>query len=438
MDEKIIGQEPAEEMPEAYAAVTAGVEAEPADIEAEPAGQNAAADAERIDAARPETVRDEAEEPEAEDEPPKKRTIKDRIKSIPVVSRVFFCIFFAALAIHLVSFASEGFADFFNLNVSSFFRMALSKLTGWLPFSLAETAVLALPAGLVVIFIYFFAVAMKKDRAGRFVIVMLSVVTMLYSVFVITFGVGYQNSSLDKKLGLERKPVSAQELYDTAIIVGNEVTELIDKVDFPKEGGSSIMPYDLGEMNDKLNDAYVPVAEKYGIVPRLRSRLKYIALSGPMTYTHISGVFCYYTGEANINLNFPDYTIPYTAAHEMAHQRGIAPEDEANFVAFLACVESDDPYIRYCGYQNMLEYLMNALYSADRDLYSKLCAEIHPDSMMEMRAYNAFFEPYRSSAASAVSSAVNDTYLKVLGESEGEKSYGLVVDLAVAYYRGAE
>ena len=45
------------------------------------------------------------------------------------------------------------------------------------------------------------------------------------------------------------------------------------------------------------------------------------------------------------------------------------------------------------------------------------------------------FEPYRYSTASDVAEKVNDTYLKWQGETAGTKSYGLVVDLAVAYLK---
>ena len=362
---------------------------------------------------------------------------KGILKYIPIPSIVFFGFFAVALAVHLISFASEGFANFYNEKIGAIFRMALAKLTGWIPFSLAETVVILIPAIVVVIFIWFVRVGLKKNGA-RCVVALFSVVTMFYSMFVLTLGTGYQNSPLDKKLGIERKLVSAQELYDTAIKVNDGLAEVIDGIYFPSGGGSSVMPYDLDEMIDKLNSAYDTLREECAFIPRLHAPVKYIALSKPMTYTHLSGVYCYYTGEANININFPDYTIAYTAAHEMAHQRGIAPEDEANFVAFLACVSSDDPYIRYSGYQNMLEYLMNALYSADRELYSQLTAKVEPRAMTEIYAYNKFFEPYRKSTASAVSSAINDTYLKALGESAGEKSYGMVVDLAVAYYRASE
>ena len=156
--------------------------------------------------------------------------------------------------------------------------------------------------------------------------------------------------------------------------------------------------------------------------------------SEAMSYAHITGVYTFFTGESNINVGFPDYTIPYTSAHELAHQRGIAREDEANMVAFLVCMESDDPYIQYSAYLNVYEYVASALYSADRDLYREVRAKLSAKVYGEQVAYSKFFEKYRKSVTSQVSGAVNDAYLKTQGTA-GSVSYGMVVDLAVAYYR---
>ena len=207
----------------------------------------------------------------------------------------------------------------------------------------------------------------------------------------------------------------------------------LDEVDFVY-GGASVMPYSLDEMEEKLLDAYDKVCDKYSFVQRLRSNMKPIILSEPMTYTHISGVYTYFTGEANLNTNFPDYSLPFTAAHEFSHQRGIAREDEANFMAFLVCAASDDPYIRYSGYLNMYEYVASAYYSADPDGYYELLGTMDARIRCELVSYSEFFDKYRDSVASEVSGAINDTYLKLQG-TEGTRSYGLVVDLAVAYLK---
>lgn len=356
---------------------------------------------------------------------------------VPLPALILYCFALISGIIHIVSANSVAFSDFFNRNISSVFRFTLAKLTGWIPFSLAEVILIALPPAAVLIVIQCVRLSAREGVGSwRFLASLFSVTTLLYSLFVCGFGVAYNGSTLETKLGLERRGVTRDELLKTSALLLRDAEALLDGVSFADEGASD-MPYTLAELNDKLNDAYERVCAKYAFVPRLRSRFKSIMLSEPMTYTHISGVYTYYTGEANLNVNFPDYTLPYTAAHELSHQRGIAREDEANFMAFLVCMESDDPYIRYSGYQNLFEYVANALYSADPEAYKQVLQSADRRVLFEMISYNEFFDKYRESVAADVSSAINDTYLKAQGQTDGEKSYGRVVDLAVAYILSA-
>ena len=364
------------------------------------------------------------------------KNILEKIKKYcPKTSFVLFCICIFAAIIHITCILSETFADFYNQTLGAFVRSCLSYLTYLLPFSLAEAIIIGIPA-IVFILIWVNVRQTKKGdtEAVRCLVAMVSVLSLMYSIFVLGYGMGYHGTALSQKLGLEEKAVSSDELKNTAEAILSEMTPLLNEIAFT-ENGESVMPYSLDEMNTKLNDTYKKAVQKYTFVQNLRSRIKYIALSEPMTYTHISGVYSYYTGEANLNINFPDYNLPYTAAHELAHQRGIAPENEANFVAFLVCMESDDIYIKYSAYMNMFEYVVNALYSADAEKYSEVISETDVRIRKEMISYNAFFEKYRESVASDVSGAVNDTYLKSQGQKDGTKSYGMVVDLAVAYYK---
>ena len=198
------------------------------------------------------------------------------------------------------------------------------------------------------------------------------------------------------------------------------------------------MPYSYYEMTGKLNDAFAAYAEKADYISSFRASVKPVVLSVPMTYTHISGVYTFFTGEANVNVNFPDFCTPYTTAHEMSHQRGIAREDEANFVAFLVCMESDDVYIRYSALVNLLQYVSSALSRADSELYATVYRGHYSSALRsELSAYSKFFDEYRQSTASTVVGAVNDTFLQSQGQTQGTQSYGLVVDLFVAYYKSA-
>ena len=197
------------------------------------------------------------------------------------------------------------------------------------------------------------------------------------------------------------------------------------------------MPFsDYDRMCRDLMIGYERLHQDHPIFTRFSSSVKPVILSETMSYTHITGIYTFFTGEANLNVNFPDYSLPFTAAHELAHQRGFAREKEANFIAFLVCIHADNPYTRYSGYVNLVEYLSNALYSADRDLWRETFDTLDMRIRYEMQAYNDFYDKYKDNTVADISNAVNDTYLKVQGQTEGTKSYGLVVDLAVSYYYG--
>lgn len=356
---------------------------------------------------------------------------------LPIFSWVLFGIAAFSLVVMITYSLWEGFADFYNRYPAAFLRGAFAQISGILPCSIAEAFIIFSPILLVTIIVYANKHFVESWRSvGKFLIITISVASLFFSTFALNFGAGYHTSSVDELLGLERRDVSAEELRETAEILVEEINKYSGKLAV-RSSGSSVMPYGYGKLSKKLVEAYDKVCDEHAFVSRFPSRVKPVMLSEPWTYTHISGVYTYFSGEANINVNFPDYTLPYTAAHEMAHQRGIAREDEANFVAFLVCAASDDEYIRYSGYLNLYEYVANALYSADKEAYSEVRAKLEPAARKEMAAYSAFFDKYRENVAANVTGAVNNAYLTIQG-TPGTKSYGMVVDLAVAYLRGAK
>ncbi len=360
--------------------------------------------------------------------------LKKISRAVPVWSLVLFVLAVFSALVQIACVYSTPFADFWNGTVSAFFRAALSHLTVWIPFSLAETLLYFVP----VLFVLLLVLCIRAAKNGlapamRYVFGVLSVGALIYVLFVFTFAAGYRATPLDEKMGMETEKISAEELFEAAEILARRTEAELDGILF-RADGASVMPYSYDTLSEKLMDAYGRVCAEYPFIQDFDSRIKPLSISPLMTYTHISGVYTMFTGEANLNTNYPDYVIAYTAAHELAHQRGIARENEANFVAFLVCIASDDPYIRYSGYLNMYEYVASALYSASPELYRALLDTVHVRIRREMIAYSEFFEPYRKTVVSEISDAVNNTYLTLQG-TEGVKSYGLVVDLAVAYLK---
>lgn len=346
-------------------------------------------------------------------------------------------IFVFSLLVYLVSRFCSPFAEFWARYPSQAVRFVLAKLTGVLHFSFAEWFILCLPFT-VALYMVFSARSMKKDESVtnyyRWTHPLLCGLALLLSLFFCVFGPCYFRAPLSENLGLEDKEVTAEQLYDTAAAVSDEIKALESEVLFRFDAGS-VMPYDYDTLVKHINDAYTEFAKTENFLSHFSSYPKPLASSSFFTHTHISGVYTFMTGEANINLNYPDFIRPYTMAHEMAHQRGIAKEEDANMIAFLVCIGSKDPYVRYSGYFSMLDYLTDALYLADPDLYATFRDNEMPGtSFGEFNAYALFFRPYQNSPVSEVTSAINDVYLNSQGEKSGSGSYGLVVDLAVSYF----
>lgn len=360
--------------------------------------------------------------------------INKKYERIPIWCIIAFSITAISGILYLIFCLSPDFADFFNLYISGTIRMLFAKITGILPFSLAEACLILIPVFLFLIIRYVWKYRCNSGKSTLVTIVcIVAVVCIFISQFVICFSAGYRGHKLEEKLGLESAEVSKEELYDSAVFLAGELNKLVPRIKYG-EDHLSVMPYSLAEMNNKLIDAYDSFAKKHDFIWSFESKLKPVLLSEGLSYMHITGVYTFFTGESNINISFPDYTIPNTAAHELSHQRGIAREDEANMMAFLVCMESDDSYIRYSALLSVYEDVLGALNSTDKNLYQKAISKLNVRVKYELAAMYNFFEKYQDSVSSQVSGTVNDFYLQSQG-TPGRKSYGMVVDLLVAYLK---
>ena len=338
----------------------------------------------------------------------------------------------------LLSIVSPTVADALNRTVCHGVRVGLGTLTSLVPFSVGELLLFLIPTALTFAVVWLFV--RSHDRASRIRVIssVLAIGCLAASMQTLTLGIAYRATPLEQRLSLTPEGATAEELLSVAEHLRDEAHALLDEITFD-ENGSSVMPYDTDTLSDKLMDAYARVEQDYpDAVYGFTSRIKPVVASRVMSYAHIIGVYTFFSGESNLNVDYHDYNFPFTSAHEFSHQSGVAPEEAANFMAHLVCIASDDAYIRYSGYANLLVYVMNAYYRAvaDADVYAtfyysvdeRLRGEFHAESVHSQQYDTAFGE---------LSSDLNDLYLKANG-TEGRVSYGFVVDLAVAFYKDVE
>ena len=166
-------------------------------------------------------------------------------KRLPLFAKIFFILGASALLLYILFLISPDFSDFFNRYISSVLRGVLAYASNIFPFSLAELLLMTSPVILVVIV----ALGMKKYSATwRDVLIyclcILSVIALIFSLFSFGFAAGYRGRPLDEKLGLDRREVSAEELYGTADILCTLLWSEMEQIAYDAEG-RSVMPYNL-------------------------------------------------------------------------------------------------------------------------------------------------------------------------------------------------
>jgi hypothetical protein len=335
--------------------------------------------------------------------------------------------------LNVITKSYPGFIErYYSTTINKVIRQALSLITSPIPTSAAEVLVflllIILAASLIVLII--------KIKRGGFVNQLFNVlayVSALYILFMVFWGFNYNRLSFDKISGLNIEKSSKQELYGLCESLIERANELRIKVDEDTQGVMTI-PGGYKDVFKRAEKGYEASSKLYPELGGKYGAPKRILLSEKMSYTGITGIYMPYTGEANVNVNMTDYMLPATVAHEMAHQRGFAREDEANYIAYVACTMHPDADFQYSGVMLGVIYSMNALADADMDMYKQLAKKYTPQVRKDLVNDNEFWQKYKGKVEE-VANNVNNTYLKSNGQQDGVQSYGRMVDLLLAEYK---
>lgn len=353
-------------------------------------------------------------------------------KYIPRFASISFLVLAFSYLLFRACLYSSELADAVNGTASFGIRYLFARLSHFLPFSFFELLVILSPVILVLLIVFFIKRGTDRVRRVRFIVSLLAIISLVFTSYLYTLAVGYHTTPIAEKIGVEdSSDISTDQLYITVNTVVDEINALAENIALTD--GETRMPYLVDELSEKLVTAYDSFLSEYPIFNNYSSRVKPIYFSTVMSDFRISGIYTFFTGEANVNVEYPDYCLPFVSAHEMAHQRGISRENEANFVAFLVAIGSDDEYIRYSGYLNIYEYLASALYRADSELYYAARDRLSETAIADMRASNEVYKRHKDSILGKINERLNDAYLKANG-TDGVVSYNYVVRLTVGYY----
>ena len=342
---------------------------------------------------------------------------------------------------------STSFAEWHAVHVYPVLSGFLGLLTGLFPFSLYELLlVLLIPALLLWIFCLVRRILPQKgsglasdggvrwkDFLARSGIWLAVIASLAWLAFVLLCGINYSRQTYAYHSGLTIRDSDSEELARLCEELIQNTNAAREHV-LEDEEGCMRLSRSVERTAQAARDNYRELGESQPILSGIYGRVKPIFFSRLMSYTGITGVYFPFTVEANVNVDIPDYSIPSTMCHELTHLKGFMREDEANFIGYLACVQSDDPDFVYSGYALAVIHSMNALYQADYDAFARLAQTYSPAVLRDFEANNAYWQRFEG-PVSEISDAVNDSYLKANQQSDGVQSYGRMVDLLLADYR---
>jgi hypothetical protein len=247
--------------------------------------------------------------------------------------------------------------------------------------------------------------------------------------FLLCFGLNYQRPLLFDMLGFERAETPAAQLE----AMSGEIISRINE-NYEEAHASDRAVPEREEIIHFLEESYSATPELAALLPQGSfAKPKPVYFSGVMTRLGISGIYFPFTAEANYNAEQPDFQLPFTVAHEMAHQRGVARESEANFVAFLVCINSTEPFIRYSGYRNALGVLTE-LFRKEPERARELVRQLGPGFREDSRRAALFWARAKGLIGN-IGARINDLYLRANRVQSGTADYAASTTLIIGYYR---
>lgn len=327
----------------------------------------------------------------------------------------------------------NNFADFYYKHIYLLLLNTISRVFSFVPFSVYE---LVLYGFVIFIFekiiMYVYLKINKKISLKEIIIRSISNMLVYISIFVflniISQGINSFKSDFVTLTNLKVIDSSNEKLIKLCNYLKDNLNDLDNKIQKDENGflkldnnvkqdGIDTMK-SLGEIYPWLN-GYYPNPKSY-IFSKLMS---YQLLLGETTFTI----------EANYNNDMPQYNIPSTICHELSHIRGFNNEYEANYISFLACINSKSYEYQYSGYLMAYSYCMNELYMIDEEAFKTINNELSDNVKAELRNDSLYWNYYRGQISSLYNK-VYDVLLKAGGQEAGIRSYNKVVKLLISGY----
>ncbi|MGN0151106.1 MAG: DUF3810 domain-containing protein [Wujia sp.] len=360
-----------------------------------------------------------------------------------------FLIIFAVIivALNCAAWMIPGLCDWYTLYITPIWYNLMGRFSNLFRFSVGEI-MLILGISLIITAILLgilYIVFRKKHGCKKFCRVFYRIFFMICMAVCLIMTLNctmlYHCTPLDPNEKVLYREYSIEELEKTR----NYIVEMCNKYSQEMERDENGYLVYQGDMQEAARQALHGIADYYPKLSGYYPDVKNMFFSDLMSQAYMAGYYFPFSMEANCNSKMYISNYPAVYCHELAHLHGYIYEDEANFLAFLACVESEDDFFVYCGYLSVLNYIDNAYWrSIDEDIARYISQPqinqlVDTDNVFLLEETWDEVESEAVLATDTVESLSNDfteTSLKMNGVKQGMASYGEVVGLLLQYYDG--
>jgi len=339
-------------------------------------------------------------------------------KSIIIKSTVLLGL---AVLIYVSGFFPILVQKYYSTGFYPYISSALRFISGIFPFATGDLIYILL-IGFILYKIIRFYKRRQSLKRQDIIIISLQISNfclILYIVFKIVWGLNYSRPSISEELGIDNEKYNAKEL----VVLGNY---FVDKTNSLKLMQVQVPAYTINELESKSAAAYSLMAKRNEVFRYNNPCLKAVLNSWIISKIGIEGYYAPLSGEANMNMNLPDFVKPYVSCHEIAHQLGIAYEDEANLLGYLTASNSPDLNYQYSANYEMLRYILFEIRMKSRDDYKILHDRLLPQVLADFKTEKEFWRKYNGDMFGYMDAAF-DRFLKLNNQQKGIDSYQDIV-----------
>ncbi|MBI5916417.1 MAG: DUF3810 domain-containing protein [Bacteroidetes bacterium] len=272
-----------------------------------------------------------------------------------------------------------------------------------------------------------------RKRLGRAALSLLAFAGGVVFFFQLLWGFNYGRVLLEEKLGISPRPLTVSELRDELLAVTTEVLQ--HRAGLPEAPDSTVaMQHISPNPEARMRAALGKVLRAHGYAMPGKVRARTLRPKGVLLHISTAGVYIPFVGEGNVDAGLHHLQLPFVLAHELSHACGFGDEGTCNFLAYLACTESDEPYLQYIGHLYYWRYVASEYRSFDPEGYEKFKEVLPYGIRADVRAINREMDKYPDILPELRDAAYN-TYLHSQGIEEGMKNYDRVVMLVHAWRR---